>query len=194
MAGPLATSSEPSSRGARLLPLWPLLVFVVLALAAGVAYERETSFWAYCQSSLYAPVCLGQIQYVQLLGAVWVAAAAAVGVLMVFGRATSGRLARRVPPLAWLGYGAFLLAWALLGIVAAEAQSYGLAPRGIGEAFLHTYVIASLLLFAAIFLRPRPGGTVAKAATLLATVHGLVATVLAFASAWGLAFPNVVTA
>lgn len=192
MAGSLATSGERRLRGTRFLPLWPLLVFVVLALAAGVAYERAAAGWVYCQSSAYSLACLHQIQYVQLLGALWVAAAAAVGVLVVLSRASGGRFARWAPPPgAWLSFGLFLVAWAGFGILAAEAQSAGYVPAGTGESFLHVYVIASLLQVGGIFLRPHPGGIVSNTAVVLASFHGVVATVIGLAYAVGLVFPAV---
>lgn len=192
MGSAQAASGDVSS-AARFLPLLPLSVLVILALASGVAYERQASFLDSCRGSVYARSCLAEVQLLQVQATVWIAAAAAVVVLLVIGGAASNR-ARRLgaSPLAILGYGLFLIAWGIVGIFVSQWEGFGQLPRGTGQTFLLIYVASSLVQFAVPRARPRTGGTVARAATLVASAHGVLGTILGLVLAYFLVFPPII--
>ncbi len=178
---------------ARLLPLLPLGVLVILAFASGVAVEREVNSLDACTGSLYARSCLAEVQLLQVQASVWIVAAAAVVILVIIGRAASSHGRHLAPSSsAWLAYGLFLVTWGILGIFVGQGESYGRLPRGIGQTFLLTYVAASLTLFAGVLYRPRAGSAVAKAAEIVALAQGLLATILGLAWAYFLVFPPII--
>lgn len=173
----------------RLLPMVSALAFVLLALAAGSAYDREARQLAYCNHLGIGAACLSRMELLQTLVALWLTAAAAVCALM----AMEALLIRRsrgleVPPMALLVYGIFLIAFGVAGFFAYQGARYGRLPPATADAFLYVYLTGSLFALAFLDYRPR-GDAVSRSVVVFATAHGLIGMILAVAYAYVVLYP-----